>query len=146
MKSCRMCWVAVLAVSVMVLFGSGPVSAELVDVTSEDMWQDPLFIQGWVHELGDGFPPDEAIVSSWVLTDETACEDGPVYHDPAIPNALVTMTNQTTTDWFDVHYVADPETLLTNVDGFIGNAAIGDLEAAFRIVILKRPSGLIGPA
>jgi hypothetical protein len=51
------------------------------------------------------------------------------------------MQNMTNQDWFDVHYVADPETTITNFDGFIGNEGLGDAEEAFRIdsVGINRP-------
>jgi hypothetical protein len=94
--------------------------------------QDPLIIEpaDW-HELGNGFPPDELIDSQWFLTDQTACFDGS--DDPAVPNALVEIINLTPIFWHDLHYVADPETFLTNFDGFIGNAGLNDAEEAFRI-------------
>ncbi len=103
-----------------------------VDPYYVDGPQDPLFlVQDFWHELGNGFPPDELIDSISTFTDQTSCFDGS--DDPAIPNVLVVMTNLTPIYWWDVHYVADPETLITNFDGWIGNAGLGDAEEAFRI-------------
>ena len=102
-----------------------------LDVYSIDDVQDPLLIQGPVHELGDFFPLDELIESFWTETDETSCFDGS--DNPFIPNILVIMTNLTNTPWRDVHYVADPLTTITNFDGFIGNAGLNDHSEAFRI-------------
>ena len=114
--------------------------ANPLNVYSIDGPQDPLFIQGPVDELGEPlgvFPPDELIVSAWTETDEVACLDGT--EDPDIPNILVSITNLTTTFWRDLHYVADPETFISNFDGAIGNAGLGDATLAFRI------DGLITP-
>lgn len=121
----------VLAAGVGALLLTSPAWAVPWEVYSVDGPQDPLFIEGLVHELGDFFPPDEEIVSIWTHTDETACHDGS--DDPAIPNILVEMTNLTGRDWPEVYYVADPETFITNFDGWIGNAGMGDAEEAFLI-------------
>ncbi len=104
------------------------------DVYYIDGPQDPLYVPQEVHELGEGpliWPSDERIVSAWTFTDQTACFDGSDI--PHIPNILVTMTNLTTITWDEVWYVADPETTITNFDGWIGNAGLGDAEEAFLI-------------
>ncbi len=123
----------ILMLSAILMFVTVPAMAVPVDVYSDDGPQDPLWIEGPVHELGDWFPPDELIESSWEFTDITACIDGPVYDDPAIPNILVSMFNFTYTYWEDVHYVADPDTTISNYDGWIGNMGMGDAQYAFRI-------------
>jgi hypothetical protein len=102
--------------------------------------QDPLFLADadW-HELGNQFPPPELIDSNWTFTDETGCFDGS--DDPLIPNILVEIVNLTPTHWIDLHYVADPETAITNFDGWIGNVGLNDAEEAFRIdyQVINRP-------
>ena len=103
-----------------------------VDVYSENGPQDPLFIQGPVHELGEiVFPPGEEIYSSWTYTDQTSCYDGS--DNPGIRNILVMMTNLTSTSWYDLHYVADPGTTISNYDGWIGNSGYSDACLAFKI-------------
>ena len=104
------------------------------DVYYIDGPQDPLYVPQEVHELGEGSPqlwPNELIQSIWTYTDQTACFDGSDI--PPIPNILVTMTNLTTITWDEVWYVADPETTITNFDGWIGNAGLGDAEEVFLI-------------
>ncbi|MCC6679693.1 MAG: PEP-CTERM sorting domain-containing protein [Phycisphaeraceae bacterium] len=89
--------------------------------------QDPLVLPQLVDELGNmpPFPPDEWITSSDVLTPYIPC---PVDYEPGgPPNVLVSITNMTPTFWTELHYVADPDTLLTNDDGFINGGL------AFRI-------------
>ena len=93
--------------------------------------QDPLALPTDVHELGIGFPADEAITSGYVgVTAQEACTDGG--DDPGIQNQVVSITNQTLTDWTDVHYVADPQTTISNFDGTIGPLG-GTEQEAFRI-------------
>ena len=107
-------------------------SALLMDVHFEDLpEQDPMpFGPQLVHELGTGalFPHEELIQAGDDITDQTACPDPPG-DNPAIPNALVYMTNLTPTKWTDVWYVADgidpfvpAETSLTNYDGLVNGA------------------------
>ncbi|MCK4871526.1 MAG: hypothetical protein KAS72_02260 [Phycisphaerales bacterium] len=111
---------------------SGFALAEPVDPYYIDGPQDPLFLaQDFWHELGNGFPPEELIESIEWPTDETSCFDGS--DDPYVPNMIVEMINLTPTFWWDLHYVADPETSLTNFDGWIGNFGLNDAEEAFRI-------------
>ncbi len=116
-----------------------PAMANPVDVYSENGPQDPLFVEGPMDELGDWFPPDELIESWWEPWDQPACWDG--NDDPAIPNVLVTMTNLTDRTFPEVYYVADPETSITNFDGWIGNAGLGDAQYAFKIdwIGINRP-------
>ena len=106
----------------------------------EDTRQDPLYVPKIVHELGENtagaivFPPDEEIVSQEVPWEG---------HIPCTQNwepgfgamVQVEMKNLSPIDWYDVHYVADPETILTNDDGLIGNAVspYPDATLAFKI-------------
>ena len=125
-------------------FAVAPAWGISLTVISQNGPQDPLTIAGDVHELGDSFPVDEAIVSSWVETDQTSCFEPGNIDDPSIPNILVTMTNLSPQDWLDVHYVADYDpdpppggfpaqwVTVSNFDGWIGNGP-GDLSQAFRI-------------
>ncbi len=120
-----------LAVSAAIMFLASPVVAVPLDVYSVDGRQDPLQIEGPVHELGDLFPAEEEIVSSWQETQEISCSQN---YEPTGPaNVLVSITNLTGRKWWDLHYVADPETSLTNDDGWIGNSGMGDAQLAFRI-------------
>ena len=128
----------ILMLSVVVLFVVSYASAHPVWVVSENGPQDPLFVQGEVHEFGDGFPPDEQVASlSWV-TPETACFDGS--DDPSFPNVMVEIVNGTDRT-VPLWYVADPAISITNFDGWIANAGIGDFEEAFKIdsVGINRP-------
>ena len=63
----------------------------------------------------------EEITASDTLTDLDAC------FPPTFGNTLVSMTNLTPFDFTEVWYVADPETLISNVDGLVNG------EEAFRI-------------
>ena len=78
---------------------------------------DSLAVPTDVDELGTVgvFPPDESILASSTVTAIAACTA--TWH--GTPNALVSMTNTTTTSFANVWYVADPETTLTNVDGLV---------------------------
>jgi len=110
-------------------------------VYSMDGPQDPLFVEGEVHELGcmlADFPLDEAIecFDCWETT-ITACPEDPG-DDPGMFNYEVQILNATNTPFPEVYYVADPETFLTNADGWIGNLdplgqPEGDECLAFRI-------------
>jgi hypothetical protein len=134
--------VVALAVVALTACAAVPAQAHMILVEYQDGPQDPLAVPEQMHELGDNppFPPDEEILSQTLdETNETACFDGS--DDPAFPNALVSITNNTPTTWYNVHYVADPETGITNFDGWIGNLGAGDAEEAFRIdsVGINRP-------
>lgn len=104
-----------------------PAAAEPVEIDSVNGPQDPLFVIGWVHELGTGFPLGEEIGATELSsTLYTPCsEEGS--DDPVILNAVVQITNLTGKAWPELYYVSDPETGLTNHDGWIND------EEAFRI-------------
>ncbi len=73
------------------------------------------------------FPPDEALAAVSTFIQEPACLSA--IDDPAIPNAVVMMTNLTMPPraFRDVWYVKDRETSFSNVDGMVNG------EDAFRI-------------
>lgn len=103
--------------------------AYLVAVPTEVLHQDlehcdPLIVPPKVDELGLApvFPLDELISSAATFTQQAAC----IHDNPQLVNALVVMTNLTTTAWSDVWYVADPffdtgapGTSISNYDGVV---------------------------
>jgi hypothetical protein len=129
----------ILGISIVaVLFVVAPAWAMPTTIWTEDIGhQDPLVLPNMVHELGDKppFPDDEWIESSYTITQYTPCTQNP--DNPGKPNIEVSITNMTTTFWYDLHYVSDalqeadgtivPETLLSNDDGFVNGGL------AFRI-------------
>ena len=123
----------VLAYAAVVLFLAMPALAVPLDIwTLEDPSQDSIEIYGSVHEIGDGFPVDELIESSWQETTYRPCLQNP--DNPGIPNIEVTITNKSTQCWENLHYVGDayeqvsrvtaPQTGLQNYDGYIGQANV----------------------
>lgn len=94
-------------------------------------------------ELGTApfFPPDELIQAEFTFVSFPAC---PQTDDPAIPNALLIITNLTGRTLTDLYYVADPHTTISNVDGFGESfAAPGIVGQAFRIDQLGMNRSLI---
>jgi hypothetical protein len=91
---------------------------------------DPLNVPEKVHELGNAasgtalFPIEEQITTDQALTEEIACEDS---DDPTVSNTLLFINNETGLVWDELWYVADPETDVSNYDGFVNNSL------AFRI-------------
>jgi hypothetical protein len=87
--------------------------------------QDPLWTPDLVHELGvnpagaSPFPQNE-LISSYYNQDTTysPCHV-PGTDSPSISNPVVGITNLTGLTWSSLWYVADPETTLTNDDGWI---------------------------
>jgi len=96
--------------------------------------QDPVGFDGRYDELGSGvFPADELISTQYVgTTPNTSCAQGPG-DNPNVPNQVVSMTNLTNRSFYEPWYVADPETTITNYDGWAGNAGLGDAQFAFMI-------------
>lgn len=91
------------------------------------------------HEVGwqPPFPDGEVIVSEDLgETTQTSC---PLQDNPGIPNRLVSISRADVScppscPILDgVWYISDPETTVTNFDGFIGNVCPDDAEEAFRI-------------
>jgi len=112
-------------ITTLILTVSGTTQAIPTQVTYVDGPQDPLVIPEYgIHELGNKagtqtpFPNNEWIMSGWEPTDLRSCfQEG--NEDLQIPNALVSITNMTGVPWFEVWYVADHETFLTNDDGLV---------------------------
>jgi len=124
---------ALLAIALELALWVSPAVANPVNVYSQDGPQDPLFVEGLVEELGDFFPVDELIISKELEpTEETACTEEPG-DDPKIPNVVVQIKNATNRTFPALYYVADPETTISNFDGWIGNVACGDQQQAFKI-------------
>ncbi|QEG35715.1 PEP-CTERM sorting domain-containing protein [Bythopirellula goksoeyrii] len=103
-----------------------PAVASPVSVSSQDdpMCCDTLTVPINVDELGIAFPPDELISANAIPTPDIACLQHAI---PGVVNRLVRMTNLSGFDWQDLWYVADPETTITNRDGFVNG------ESAFKI-------------
>ena len=106
---------------------------------------DDLFVPEVVDELGRGvvngppqvgypFPADETIRVAATFTDEIACKEK---DDPDMLNARVYITNITfpTQSFSDVYYVGNPNTHLSNVDGYVVQKGYESLGAGrtFRI-------------
>ena len=86
-----------------------------------------------IEELGTGplFPQDERIEAIWTVTDLSAC---PMSDNPDMFNAIVEIRNLTGRYWDNLFYVADPETMFSNVDGAAMSYAAPGIETpAFRI-------------
>jgi len=89
--------------------------------------QDPLYVPRNVHELGNSplFPDEELILSyDEGITEHRPC---PELDNPEFPNVVVSITNLTSESWAELWYVADPQTYLTNHDGWVNG------ELAFKI-------------
>ena len=108
------------------LLASRPAAASPVSVSSQDdpTCCDTLTVPNNVDELGIAFPPDELISANSIPTPDIACIQHAI---PGVVNRLVRMTNLSGIDWQDLWYVADPETTITNRDGFVNG------ESAFKI-------------
>ncbi len=120
-------YLTILAFMVLILTISNTSEAIPTTVDYFDGPQDPLYVPRNVHELGNRplFPDEELILSNFEeYTDHIPC---PELDDPQMPNAVVSITNLTSESWAEVWYVADPETYLTNHDGWING------ELAFKI-------------
>lgn len=96
---------------------------------------DPLFIPDNVHEIGDfsEFPSDEALASANLGPAPVApC---PILNDPTTPDVIIDIRNLSGIDWYEVWYVADQETTITNFDGEAnhGLPGLAPVHEAFRI-------------
>ena len=137
---------AMIALAI-VAFAASPALAVEMDLYAEEGPRDPIgveaFLGHWTeHEFGTFtfFPQDDLITSSVAHEYSTlsSCSDGS--DDPGVWNVLVeieNLTNRTVPLW----YVADPETTITNFDGYIGDTGVLQAEKAFRIdnVGINRP-------
>jgi hypothetical protein len=102
-----------------------PVNAELRDTPRQD---ELVNLLGW-HELGIGFPVDEAIGATFTETQYIPCPDD--YQNGQ--NFEVSITNMSQNFWSDLHYVADPETTFSNDDGEAQDLTVPGWTLAFRI-------------
>lgn len=118
---------AIVACTVLVLTISSTSQAVPTTVRYDDGPQDPLYVPSYVHELGTRplFPDEELILSADAgITEHIPC---PELENPQMPNVVVSITNLTQQSWKELWYVSDPETILTNYDGWING------EFAFKI-------------
>lgn len=93
-------------------------NARLINVyTDPDPRQDTWVIEGPAHELGVGFPQTQLITSANL--GEVTFNPCPVDKEAGL-NFQIQIQNLTGQDWADVYYVADPETMLSNVDELMG--------------------------
>jgi hypothetical protein len=123
--------------SLVLLVGAGAWAEPAEIYEWYDTRQDPLQLPEDMHELGlnPPFPRIEEIDAWDTITDQTACFEAGNEDNPNIPNALVSIVNKTGQKWWDLHYVANPDTSLTNDDGVVNQGL------AFRIdyQTLNRP-------
>lgn len=141
--TCLMATVAVLALSNLALAVPTPM---IHFDTPGDC--DPLFIPQNVHEIGDfsEFPSNEALSSADLgFVPNSPC---PMMDDMLIPNVLIDIRNLSGIDWYEVWYVADPETTITNFDGEANQGIPGaaPVHEAFRIDnMISDPTGMHHP-
>jgi len=101
-----------------------------------------------VDEIGDFsvFPADEALEHETVGTWNPVC----VAHNLPLVDPVVEITNLTGRDLTEVWYIADPETRISNWDGFAEDAAFGTTPQAERLAFrldhdLSDPGGMHHP-
>jgi hypothetical protein len=119
--------IAIVVFILLILIISNTSQAVPTIVEHIDGPQDPLYVPRNVHELGNHplFPDEELIVSSDEgITEHRPC---PELDNPQFPNVVVSITNLTNQSWAELWYVADPQTYLTNHDGWVNG------ELAFKI-------------
>jgi hypothetical protein len=122
-----------LLVSAIILSALPTVLANPVQVfTDPDVRQDDWVINGWVEELGVGFPTDELISAQDLgVTSYIPC---PVdYSGAGLANVLVEIQNLSGRVWTELYYVADPNTSLSNMDEYMGQVGTIGFGLAFRI-------------
>jgi hypothetical protein len=85
---------------------AGAYDVYIANTTNSD-GQDKNTIEGWVQELGNNtaFSPDGYILAADFPISGAPWEDREVW-----------ITNKTERSWWDLYYVAEPETSLTNYD------------------------------
>lgn len=125
----------VLAVSVALMFMVSFASGNIVNVLGQDVpQQDPLILGGEVDEIGNTttFPTNQRIEVLGVSTTElTACLGTPP-DDPLVPNYLVTIANfYQVGPVTDLVYVADPETTISNYDGYVADSSVAGTTPSF---------------
>lgn len=129
----------VLMVSVTLMLTVSFAGANLVDVVANNGPQDPLSVVRQADEIGSGkaFPEAQRIDVRWQeATTQTACQGSPP-DDPCIDNMIVAIQNNYSVGAVsNLIYVADPETSLSNYDGWIAQGPVGAtpiFTLAFRI-------------
>jgi len=95
---------------------------------------DPLLVPPQVDEIGlpaavGGFPPGEVLASADIGPGPEVCIPS---NETPIPDLIVAITNHNPYTFTEVWYVADPETSISNYDGFVA-APGGTFLEAFRI-------------
>lgn len=122
-----------LAATVTLCLLAGLATANVVTVyTVSDPVQDDWTISGEWDEMGTNPPFTGSEVLSAYYIGEVEYDPCPNEKEDGV-NVLVYMVNNSTFYYYDVYYVADPETDLTNYDEWVGNAGMGDAKKAFRI-------------
>jgi hypothetical protein len=119
--------IAIVVFILLILIISNTSQAVPTIVEYIDGPQDTLYVPRNVHELGNStlFPDEELILSSDEgTTEHRSC---PELDNPQFPNVVVSITNLTNESWAELWYVADPQTYLTNHDGWVNG------ELAFKI-------------
>ena len=139
-KIVRSCATAAAASAALLICGSSAQAVPQFVQSQETPSCDVLMPLLLVDELGHPsvFPAGERIDANSTFTNSSAC---PPMDNPNIPNVIVQMTNLNPFTFFDLHYVADPNTpgaigtSISNEDGLV-NAG-----QAFRIdqVGINRP-------
>lgn len=128
----------IISIVIGMLMLAGPATADEVNLYAVEGPQDPIGVNIFndpryiEHEIGDNFVPNQ-LISSYIVdgrSELTACFDGS--DNPQILNVVVGITNLTNKT-VPVWYVTDPQTTITNFDGYIGNAVATDAQEAFRI-------------
>ena len=105
---------------VALLVATSPALAIWTTVNHENGRQDDLFVPNVVDELGVNFanpqfPDDEEIYSWWTPTTLVSCEE----NYQGTQNFIVFIQNRTGRFFDQVWYVTDPESTITNDDGWV---------------------------
>lgn len=120
-----------ILVSAIMLSTLSTVLANPVQVyTDPDVRQDDWTLNGWMEELGAGFPLDELISTQDLGT--TSYIPCPVDYAGGV-NYLVDIRNLTGRIWTELYYVADPNTFLSNMDEYVGQVGTSGFGLAFKI-------------
>jgi hypothetical protein len=93
---------------------------------------DPLFVPQLVDEIGlpaGGFPPGELLASTDIGPGPPVCLPS---NDTGAIDPIVSITNLNAVSFTEVWYVADPDTSISNFDGFVVPLG-GTFLEAFRI-------------
>lgn len=113
MKKLQRILISAVAISIAPMVLALPIEVLVNDTPEQDV------LRGGIHELGIGFPLDELIAAveiPWMghVPCPTDYTGGPLVQ--------IAIANLSGRDWSGLVYVADPETTLSNFDGFIADA------------------------